>query len=142
MNSGKDLTAIMVAHGLPYVAQAAVSNHMDFMRKVQRALEIEGPKFINILQPCHRGWRCEPENSIELARMAVATNWWPIFEVDHGKWKVNHKPKEPIPVSEWFKLQGRFRHLTKTDPEEIIQWHQDRVDRKWQELLAKEASSQ
>ena len=137
----KDLTACMIAHNIPYVAQASVSHHVDFMRKVERALAIKGPKFINILQPCHRGWRCEPENSIELARMAVETCWWPIFEVDHGTWKINHKPKEPVPVSEWFKLQGRFRHLTKNDPEEIAAWHQERVDRKWRELLSKEEVS-
>ena len=135
----KDLTACMIAHGIPYVAQASVSNHMDFMKKVEKALAVDGPAFINILQPCHRGWRTKPEDSIELARVAVETRYWPIYEVAEGKWKINHKPKETVPVVEWFKLQGRFKHLLSGGGEEVLQWHQDEVDRKWAELLAMEA---
>ena len=134
----KDLTACMIAHNIPYVAQASVSNHMDFMKKVEKALAVDGPAFINILQPCHRGWRTVPEDSIELARVAVETRYWPIYEVTEGKWKINYKPKETVPVVEWFKLQGRFKHLVSGGNEEILQWHQDEVDRKWAELLSRE----
>ncbi|HUT01131.1 MAG TPA: thiamine pyrophosphate-dependent enzyme [Phycisphaerae bacterium] len=134
----KDLTACMVAHNIPYVAQASVSDPMDFMRKVERALAIDGPKFINILQPCHRGWRFGPEASIELARLAVDTCWWPLFEVDHGRWKINYKPKAKPPVVEWFKLQGRFRHVVRAADGELLSWHQTRVDKAWAELLRKE----
>jgi pyruvate ferredoxin oxidoreductase beta subunit len=134
----KDLTACVIAHHIPYVAQASVSNHMDFMRKVERALAIDGPSFINILQPCHRGWRFKPEDSIELARVAVETRFWPLFEVDHGKWTINYKPKNVVPVVEWFKLQGRFKHLLKTEPNDIVAWHQDQVEKNWAELLRKE----
>ena len=137
----KDLTACMIAHGIPYVAQASVCRHMDFMKKVERALAVDGPAFINILQPCHRGWRCEPEDSIELARVAVATRYWPIYEVDNGRWKVNHKPKDFVPVSEWFKLQGRFRHLLKNDPDGVLDWHQEQIEKNWAELLRKEEAS-
>jgi pyruvate ferredoxin oxidoreductase beta subunit len=137
----KDLTACMIAHNIPYVAQASASNHVDFMRKVSRALEIEGPAFINILAPCHRGWRCKPEDSIEAARVAVETRYWPLFEVDHGKWKINRKPKNVVPVVEWFKLQGRFRHLFRDDPEGILDWHQRQVDKAWDELLKREEES-
>ncbi len=138
----KDLTACMVAHNIPYVAQATVSNHMDFMRKVEKALAVEGPAFINILQPCHRGWRYKPEDSIKLARLAVDSLYWPIFEVENGKWKINYKPKEPIPVADWFKEQGRFRHILKDDPEGVIDWHQQRTEQRWKELLQREAASQ
>ena len=137
----KDLTACMIAHGIPYVAQASVSNHMDFMRKVARGLEIDGPAFINILTPCHRGWRCKPEDSIEVARFAVKTRYWPLFEVDHGQWKINHKPKRAVPVVEWFKLQGRFKHLLKDDREGILAWHQEQVDKAWGALLKREQES-
>jgi len=137
----KDLTACMVAHKIPFVAQASVSNHMDFMRKVERALEIDGPAFINILQPCHRGWRCKPEDSIELARVAVESRYWPLYEVDHGKWKINYKPKNAVPVVEWFKLQGRFKHILSPDNKEILQWHQQELDREWAELLRREEQS-
>ncbi len=137
----KDITACMVAHNIPYVAQASVSHHMDFMRKVERALEIEGPAFINVLQPCHRGWRCKPEDSIEMATQAVATRWWPLYEVDHGQWKINHKPKKNLPVADWFKIQGRFKHLVEAEHEEILVWHQQQVDKTWTALLDKEARS-
>jgi len=138
----KDLTACMIAHHIPYVAQASVSNHLDFMRKVEKALAVDGPAFINILQPCHRGWRCKPEDSIEVARVAVETRYWPLYEVENGKTKVTYKPKEVVPVVEWFKLQGRFRHLLKDDPEGVVDWHQQQVEKNWTELLRKEAVSQ
>jgi pyruvate ferredoxin oxidoreductase beta subunit len=137
----KDLTACMIAHGIPYVAQASASNHMDFMRKVDRGLKINGPAFINILTPCHRGWRCKPEDSIEVARLAVKTRYWPLFEVDHGQWNINHKPKSFVPVEEWFKLQGRFRHLLKDDRDGIIAWHQEQVEKAWDTLLKREQES-
>jgi len=137
----KNLTACMVAHSIPYVAQASVSNHMDFMKKVERGLEVDGPAFINILQPCHRGWRFKPENSIELARLAVETRYWPLYEVADGKWKVNYKPKETVPVVEWFKPQGRFKHVLGDDKEGVVAWHQEQVDKNWAELLRKEEQS-
>jgi len=137
----KDLTACMIAHNIPYVAQACVSNHTDFMRKVARALEIEGPAFINILAPCHRGWRCKAEDSIEVARLAVETRYWPLYEVDHGRWKINRKPKEVVPVIEFFKTQGRFKHLLKKDPEGILNWHQEQVEKNWTALLRREQES-
>ncbi len=137
----KDLTACMIAHNIPYVAQACVSNHMDFMRKVARALEIDGPAFINILAPCHRGWRCKAEDSIEVARLAVETRYWPLYEVDHGRWKINRKPKEFVPVIEFFKTQGRFKHLLKKDPEGILDWHQEQVEKNWVALLRREQES-
>lgn len=137
----KDLTACMIAHNIPYVAQASVSNHLDFMRKVEKALSIEGPKFINILQPCHRGWRHKPEDSIEVARMAVETRYWPLFEVENGKWKISYKPKEVVPVLEWFKMQGRFGHLLKAEDKTVLQWHQDQIEKNWAEILRREAES-
>ena len=138
----KDLTACMVAHNIPYVAQASVSHPIDFLRKVERGLHVDGPAFINILQPCHRGWRCKPEQSIELARVAVDAKWWPLFEVDAGRWKVNYKPKTDVPVADWFKLQGRFKHVVAADDQELIAWHQRRVYRHWTDLLRREAESQ
>jgi len=134
----KDLTACMIAHGVPYVATASVSHPRDFMNKVARALDVDGPTFINILQSCHRGWRCRPEDSIEQARLAVETRFWPLYEVDHGTWKVNYKPKEVVPVSQWLTQQGRFKHLVKNDPEGLLDWHQQRVEQEWAALLAKE----
>jgi pyruvate ferredoxin oxidoreductase beta subunit len=135
----KDLTACMVAHKIPYVAQAAVSNHMDFMKKVEKGLAADGPAFINILASCHRGWRSKPEDSISVVDMAVKANYWPLYEVENGVYKVNYKPKEPIPVADWFKTQGRFKHLLGDDPDNIVEWHQEQVDKNWKKLLDLEA---
>lgn len=138
----KDMTAVMIAHNIPYVAQACVSRHTDFMRKVERGLAADGPAFINILQPCHRGWRFPQEDSIHIARLAVEACWWPIYEVDQGRWKVNYKPKERLPVVEWMKLQGRFKHLfNMPGGEAIIEQCQRQVDDAWDVLLEKEQHS-
>lgn len=137
----KDITACMIAHDIPFVAQASVSHHVDFMRKVARGLEVDGPAFINIVQPCHRGWRCEASDSIHLARMAVESRFWPLYEVDHGRWKVNYRPKKHVPVIEWLKIQGRFKHLFKDDPDGMLDWHQQQVDTQWEDLLEKEKAS-
>jgi len=133
----KDLTAIMIAHHIPYVAQAAVHNYRDFMEKVQKALAIDGPAFINILGTCHRGWRFKVDDSIEMARLAVETCYWPLFEVEQGTWKLNYKPKTKLPLTEWTKRQGRFSHLYKEENKHILDIIQAEVDKGWQELLVR-----
>jgi len=136
----KDLTAIVAAHGVPYVAQSGPHSPRDLMRKVQKAVETDGPCFINVLSPCPRGWRYEPGKSLEMARLAVETCVWPIYEIEDGRLKINVKPKEKKPVREWLKSQGRFRHLFSPKNEHLIEEIQQDVDRKWQRLLAREAA--
>jgi pyruvate ferredoxin oxidoreductase beta subunit len=131
----KDLTAIMIAHRIPYVAQSSVHNARDFMTKVQKALSIDGPSFINVLGTCHRGWRFKMENSIEMSRLAVETCYWPLFEVENGKWTLSYKPKEKLPLEEWTKGQGRFAHLSKDENKHILERAQHDVDGQWEELL-------
>ena len=136
----KDLTACIIAHNIPYVAQASPHNYRDLMNKVQKALAIDGPAFLCCLAPCHRGWRFNMEDSIEIARLATDTCFWPLFEYENGKYKVNYKPKEKKPVAEWVKPQGRFKHLSKPGNEGIIEELQVETDRKWNELLRLEAA--
>ena len=136
----KDLTAIVAAHGIPYVAQSAPHNPRDLMRKVQKAVEVNGPSFINVLSPCPRGWRYEPAQSLEMCRLAVETCVWPLYEIEDGKLTINSKPKEKKPVREWLKSQGRFRHLFSPKNEHLIEEIQQDVDRKWARLLAREAA--
>jgi len=138
----KDLTSCVVAHRIPYVAQASPHNYRDLMKKVRKALAVEGPAFLNILMPCYRGWRFKMEESIQMARQAVATCFWPLFEVEDGVWKVNFKPKEKKPLVDWLKPQGRFSHLFKPGNEHILEEVQAEVDRRWEELLAREAAGQ
>ena len=135
----KNLTEIMVAHGIPYVAQAVVGNWRDLTSKVEKALSIEGPKFINVFQPCRLGWAYKPELTCELGRLAADTCTWPLYEVVNGQYKINYKPKEKKAVSEWLNMQGRFRHLAKPENKPIVDDIQAQVDKFWEILLKKEA---
>ncbi len=133
----KDLTEIMVAHKIPYVAQAVVGNWRDLTSKVEKALAIEGPKFINVLQPCRLGWSYKPETTCEIGRLAAETCVWPLYEVTNGVYKIS-KPREKKPVLEWLQQQGRFRHLSKPENKPILDAIQTNIDSNWQTLLAKE----
>jgi len=133
----KNLTAVMAAHNIPYVAQAAPHAWRDIMNKAQRAAEIEGPAFINAFSTCPRGWRTDPKDSIQITKLAADTCIWPLFEVDNGEWKLNYKPKEKMPITEWLKVQGRFRHLLSEENKPLVDSIQGEVDREWEELLTR-----
>ncbi len=135
----KDLTAIVAAHDIPYVVQASPHRARDLMNKVQKAVAIEGPCFINVLAPCPRGWRYAPDQTIQLAKLAADTCVWPLYEIEDGKLTINYKPREKKPVLDWLKSQGRFRHLFAPQNEYLVEEIQQDVDRKWQRLLALEA---
>jgi pyruvate ferredoxin oxidoreductase beta subunit len=128
----KDMTKIMAAHRIPYVAQASPSHWNDLVKKVEKALAKDGPSFINIISPCHRGWRYPMEDTIEMARLAVETCFWPLYECDEGTWAITYTPKEKLPLSEFTDRQGRFAHL-KNNPE-ILKSGQDEIDRRWLEI--------
>jgi pyruvate/2-oxoacid:ferredoxin oxidoreductase beta subunit/intein/homing endonuclease len=134
----KDLTGIIVAHKIPYVAQSIVGNWRDLTYKVEKALSMEGPKFINVFQPCRLGWAYEPEFTCDIGRMAADTCAWPLYEVVNGQYRITYKPKEKKPVAEWLKLQGRFRHLFKPENKPLLDDIQAIVDKNWEELLTKE----
>jgi pyruvate ferredoxin oxidoreductase beta subunit len=107
------------------------------MKKVKKAHEIKGPKFINIISPCNRGWRSKTDDSIMLSRLAVDTCYWPLYEIENGNTKITFTPKEKIPVVEFLMPQGRFKHLFRHENEWIIKKIQEDIDREW-ELLHKE----
>jgi len=132
----KDLTAIVAAHNIPYTAQASISHWNDLITKAQKAFETDGPAFLNVLALCHRGWRYPQENGVALAKTAVDTCFWPLYEIVNGKeYKINYKPKEKKPITEWLKPQGRFKHLFKPGNEEILKAVQANVDVEWEYLL-------
>ena len=136
VQSRKDLTAIIAAHNVPYVAQTALGFHNDLISKVQSALACGGASFINVLQPCRLGWAYPPEETVRIGKLAVDTCVWPIYEVKNGEYKLNYKPKEKKPVTEWLKLQGRFKHLFRPGSESVLQQIQEDVDKNWDKLLA------
>ena len=131
----KDLTAIIAAHRIPYVAQASASNWNDLVTKSQKAFETEGPAFLNVLALCHRGWRYPQEQGIAIAKTAVDTCFWPLYEITNGReYKINYKPKEKKPITDWLKTQGRFKHLFKPDNEDVIKRIQADIDAEWEYL--------
>jgi len=129
----KNIVEALVAHRIPYAATANIAFPEDLVRKAKKAQSITGSKFLHIYASCPTGWRIASELSIKIARMAVQTNIFPLYEVEDGvKYTINYRPKE-YPVSEYFKLQGRFQHLTEEDLEHI----QKMVDEDWALLLRK-----
>lgn len=131
----KDLTKIMAAHDIPYVAQAAPSRWRDLMQKTRKAINCGGPAFINVLSSCNRGWRHGTDETIEVTQLAVETCYWPLYEVEASEWNLSYKPKEKLPVEKWLKRQGRFRHLFRPENRHLIDVLQKEVDRRWEELL-------
>jgi pyruvate ferredoxin oxidoreductase beta subunit len=134
----KDLTGIMIAHHIPYVAQTTLTaNFKDLYEKAEKAIYTEGPAFLNVMAPCPRGWRYDTPDLMEICKLAIDTCIWPLYEVQNGVWKLNYKPKKKLPVVEYLKPQGRFKHLFKHDMEHMIEDLQAEVDKRWQELLRK-----
>jgi len=141
MEKRKDLTEIMVAHDIPYVAQATVGFWADLTRKAEKAFATPGPKFMNVLQPCRLGWIYKPEDTMVIARLAAETCFWPLYEVVNGKYKITYKPREKKPVVDFLKSQDRFRHLFKPQNAQFLEDIQKEIDARWEMLLAKEVSS-
>jgi pyruvate ferredoxin oxidoreductase beta subunit len=138
----KDMALIMAAHKIPYVATACPSYPLDLVNKLRKAKEIKGTKYIHILAPCPTGWRYDTSKTVEMGRLAVLTGLWALFEIEHGRFKLN-APSDRLldkskrkPVKEYLTLQGRFRNLKEEDIERIQKW----VDEDW-EYYSKLASN-
>lgn len=127
----KNMTKIMAAHNIPYVATICPSFPVDFINKVRKASEIKGPKFLDMFSPCIPDWGYESSETIELGRLAVNSCFWPLYEMENGKFKLNYKPVKKIPVKEFLFTQRRFKHLSNVEAERI----QKRTDETWEKLL-------
>jgi pyruvate/2-oxoacid:ferredoxin oxidoreductase beta subunit len=129
----KNMLDIMAAHNIPYAATANTSYPEDFVAKLKKAGDIRGPKYIQILAPCPVGWKYPSEKTVSMGRLAFETCIYPLYEVIEGRYIVR-KPAEKKPVSEYLKLQGRFRHLD----EETVSRIQGDIDSAWDKLLKRE----
>jgi pyruvate ferredoxin oxidoreductase beta subunit len=127
----KPINKIVAAHGIPYVATASVAYPIDYIKKVQKAAKIKGPKFINLLCPCQPGWGFDTYNTINIGKLAVDTGFWPLYEIEKGKFKLTKKPDKLKPAEEFLKTQVRFKHLEKKDIEQIEKKIKDR----WEKLV-------
>ncbi len=134
----KDLAAIIAAHNIPYVAQTTfISNMKDLYIKSEKAIYTPGAAFLNIMAPCPRGWKYDAPDIIEICKLGVETCYWPLFEVVDGKWILNYEPKKKLPLEDFLRKQGRFKHLFKSGNEHLIEAFQAETDRRWEELLTR-----
>ncbi|MEW5948489.1 MAG: pyruvate synthase subunit PorB [Thermodesulfobacteriota bacterium] len=127
----KNVPAIAVAHNIPYVATASPAYFLDLMNKAKKAALVKGPAYLHIYSSCPTGWRHGGDLAIEISKLAVETNVFPLYEVIEGKYIINRKITKPKPVAEYLKKQGRFRHLT----DDIIAQIQSQVDEEYDKLL-------
>jgi pyruvate ferredoxin oxidoreductase beta subunit len=128
----KDLFAIWAAHEPAYVASVIGAEPLDLARKVDLAKNIHGPRLILALAPCPTGWDFEPEETVEIGKLAVQSGVWPLKEYRNGQIKHTKIPKKRIPVEDYLKRQGRFAHLFEPKRNDsLLQEIQTRVDAYW-----------
>jgi pyruvate ferredoxin oxidoreductase beta subunit len=130
----KNLTEIIAAHNIPYLAQASISHYTDLMKKAEKAFQADGPAFLNILSPCPRGWRHPNDQTIEMAKLGVETKFWPLYEVEDGRYRITKKVREPLPLVDFLKPQGRFKHMFALGNEGMLEQAQAYVDREYARL--------
>jgi pyruvate ferredoxin oxidoreductase beta subunit len=139
---GKDMPAIAIAHGIPYVATATVSELRDLEAKVRRAMEFRGARYIHIFVPCPLGWGHESSDTIRIARLAKETGLFPVFEAEHGEVVNVSRIRRRAPVEEYLKPQRRFAHLFNPAPRiEVIAAIQAIADRNIRKYGLLEAAS-
>ena len=136
----KDMPAIMAAHRVPYVATASSSYPLDLYEKVKKARDIMGTRFLYISTPCPPGWLFPPKATVKIGRLAVETGMVVLYEIENGGFRLTGASERLAakgslrPVREYIELQGRFRHITKDQIEELQRW----VDSRWEEYLARQ----
>jgi len=131
----KDLMSIVIAHHIRYAAQANVSYFDDLKMKAKKAFELEGPRFLLVLQPCTNLWKFPTSQYVNIGKLATETNFWPLWEYLDGKYKINWATENPKPIEEFLKTQGRFKHLFKAGNEKVIDEMQKEVNDNWRKLF-------
>jgi pyruvate ferredoxin oxidoreductase beta subunit len=147
--SKKPIADIMVAHRIPYVATTTPAHWMDFMKKVRKGLEVNGPGFIHALSSCDRGWRHDNAISIEVLRRAVDTCYFPLWEwtpetgymLTDRSLVIARNPSLKQPIERFVEVQGRFRHLMKPENKEKLKELQEYVDKVWEDLLKRASNT-
>ncbi len=109
--TGKDVPLIAMAHGIPYVATATIADLRDLERKVTKAMTFHGARYIQVLTPCPLGWGCQSSESVKVARMAVETGLFPVFEAEYGEITSVKTIRNLRPVEDYLRIQKRYAHL-------------------------------
>jgi phenylglyoxylate dehydrogenase beta subunit len=127
----KNMPLIMAAHDIPYVATATIGFPEDYARKLVRAMAVkDGLSYIHLLSPCPTGWRSSTDSAIDLCRLAVETNFFPLWEFERGTYRFTHRVRKPKPVQEYLRLMGRFSHLREEEVCQVQEW----VDRRFNHI--------
>ncbi len=136
MQNRKDLAQIIADHDVPSVAQTTLIGTMKvFYDTAATEIYTPGAAFLNVMAPCPRGWRYDESDIMNICKLAVETCYWPLFEVVEGKWILNYEPKKKLPIEDFLRTQGRFKHLFKPENEHLIEQYQAEVDRRYEDLL-------
>jgi pyruvate ferredoxin oxidoreductase beta subunit len=131
----KDIVSILVAHGSPYCATASPHLWKDLTNKVRKALSFEAPTFLHVIAPCPRGWNYEPRLTIKLAKLAVETRVFPIYEVENGRYRINYMTARPRPIEEYVAAQARLAHLLRPENRHLLEEFKKSVEERWSHLL-------
>ena len=139
LQRAKNLTEIVAAHNIPYVAQTTLHDPLDLISKVKRAVETPGPAFVNILVPCPLFWKINPHDQVMICKLAADSRFWPVYEVIDGQYVLSYKPAQNVPVKDFLIAQGRYSHLFKKgcEREDLIAMAQADIDAEWRKLLKK-----
>lgn len=129
----KDLIAIGLAHHIDYAATASTAYWSDFITKIQKAAAVEGPALVHVISPCPLGWRFKTDQTIQMGRLAVQTRYFPLFEVEKGKYKLSTNP-HPKPLDDFLKVQGRFSHLYQPQYADELNAVRNQVEQRWNAL--------
>jgi len=131
----KNLMEIVKAHGIKYLAQANVAYLPDLKMKAQKAFNTPGPSFIVVFQPCTNNWKFPTSQFVNIAKLATETNFWPLYEIESGKYTLNKTIDNPKPIEEFLKTQGRFKHLFFAKNKKVLRDIQEMVDMEWAKLV-------
>lgn len=137
METRKNLMEIIAAHHPAYLAQANVANLPDLKKKAKKAIETEGPSFLLVFSPCTNNWKFPTSQYVNIAKLATETNFWPLYEIEKGKYKITWATEKPKPIEEFLKTQGRFKHLFKKENLKHLKEIQEIVNSEWQRLVDK-----
>ncbi|MFC2122516.1 4Fe-4S dicluster domain-containing protein [Bacteroidota bacterium] len=127
--AAKNLPLLMLFHEIPYVATASVSHLEDYAKKLSKASNVsDGLAYIHLFSPCPTGWGIQENRGIDVARLAVETNYFPLWEAEYGEVRITEEVASPKPIHEYTDLLGKYSHLTKKEQDQLQESVYDRYE--------------